>query len=429
LTVKAFSDSVTFRKAKAMISVEEALKRILEAISPLGLEKVNILDALGRVIGEDIYARWAIPPKDNSAMDGYALRAEDTRGASADKPAVLEVVENIPAGSIPEKRIGPGQAARIMTGAPIPEGADAVVRMEDARKEDGQVAILVEATSGQDIRLAGEEVQEGEKVISRGEVIRPAEVGMLAALGRSWVSVHQRPLVAVIATGDELVDIDETPSPWKIVSSNIYSLTALILDCGAVPMQIGIAKDLREDLVAKFRAAMRADLIVSSGGVSVGDYDLVKDVMKEEGNRMQFWRVAMKPGRPLAFGALGDVPVISLPGNPVSAVVCFEQFIRPTIFKMRGCMNLFRRTVRARLGEDISKKAGIRHFIRARIRRDGDVYTVATTGEQGSGPLKSMVRANGLIILSEDVTRVQAGGMVTVQLLDDSLDWTPEPCY
>ena len=412
-----------------MIHVEEALKNILDAVSPLGLEKVNILDALGRVIGEDVYAGRAIPPKDNSAMDGYALRAGDTRGASEETPAILEVVEDIPAGSIPEKRIGPGQAARIMTGAPVPEGADAVVRMEDSRKENSRVAILVGAKVGQDIRRAGEDVQLGEKVISRGEAIRPAEVGMLAALGRSFIPVHQRPLIAVVATGDELMDLDETPSPWKIVSSNSYSLAALVLDCGAVPLQIGIAKDRREDLIAKFRAAMRADLIVSSGGVSVGDYDLVKEVMKKEGNCMQFWRVAMKPGRPMAFGAMGEVPIVGLPGNPVSSMVSFEQFIRPAILKMMGHANLFRRTVRARLGEDINKKSGIRHFIRARICREEDGYAVVTTGDQGSGILKSMVRANGLIILSEEVTKVRAGGMVTVQLLDDSLDRTTEPGY
>lgn len=412
-----------------MIRIEEALNKILDAVSPLGLEKVNLLDALGRVIGEDIHAGRAIPPKDNSAMDGYALRAEDTLGASEETPTILEVVEDIPAGSIPKKRIGPGQAARIMTGAPIPEGADAVVRMEDSRKEGNRVAILVATEAGQDIRRAGEDVKPGEKVISRGDVIRPAEVGMLASLGRSFIFVHQRPLVAVVATGDELTDIDDPLSPWKIVSSNSYSLAALVLDCGAIPMQIGIAKDRRDDLIAKFRAAMRADLIVSSGGVSVGDYDLVKEVMKEEGNRVQFWRVAMKPGRPLAFGALGEVPIVGLPGNPVSSMVSFEQFIRPAILKMMGHTNLFRRIVRARLGEDITKNSGIRHFIRARIQRDGSGYTVVTTGEQGSGILKSMVRANGLIILPEEVTTVRAGETVAVQLLDTSLDRTSEPGY
>jgi len=412
-----------------MISVEAARNSILDSISPLGLEKVNILDALGRVIGEDIHAGRSIPPKDNSAMDGYALRAGDSRGASPETPVRFEVVEDIPAGAVPGKRIGPGQAARIMTGAPIPEGADAVVRMEDTRKNENMVAVLVEAKQGQDIRRAGEDVREGEKVISRGEIVRPAEAGMLASLGRSFILVHQRPLIAVVATGDELVDIDEIPSHGNIVSSNSYSLAALVLDCGAIPLQIGIARDRREDLVAKFKAAARADLIVSSGGVSVGDYDLVKEIMKEVGNRMQFWQVAMKPGRPLAFGALGDIPVVGLPGNPVSAMVSFEQFIRPAILKMMGRTNLFRRTVRARLAENISKKKGIRHFIRAQVRPDGDGYAVTTTGEQGSGILKSMVRANGLIILPEDTSSVKIGETVTIQLLDDSLLWTREPGY
>lgn len=412
-----------------MISVDEALKGILEAISPLGLEKVNILDALGRVIGEDIYAGRAIPPKDNSAMDGYALRAVDSRGTSPEKPIFLDVVEDIPAGSIPAKRIEPGQAARIMTGAPLPEGADSVIRMEDTRKEEDRVALFVEAKKGQDIRHEGEDVRQGEKVISQGEIIRPAEVGMLASLGRSFILVHQRPLVAIVATGDELVDIDEAPSPWKIVGSNSYSLAALVRECGGIPLQIGIAKDRRDDLLAKFRAAMRADLILSSGGVSVGDYDLVKEIMKGVGNRMQFWQVAMKPGRPLAFGSLGDVPTVGMPGNPVSAMVSFEQFIRPAILKMLGHKNLFRRIVRASLDEDIEKKKGIRHFIRARIRRDGEDYTVVTTGEQGSGILKSMVRANGLIILPEEATVVRKGAMVKVQLLDDSLERMPAPGF
>lgn len=412
-----------------MVSVEEALKRILDSVSPLGLEKVSILDALGRVIGEDIYAGRAIPPKDHSAMDGYALRSVDTRGTSPGKPVILDVIEDIPAGAIPKRRIETGQAARIMTGAPLPEGADAILRMEDARKEADRVALLAEARKGQDIRRAGEDVRIGEKVISRGEIIRPAEVGMLASLGHSFIFIYQRPLVAIVATGDELTDIDEPPSPWKIVGSNSYSLAALVRECGGIPLQIGIAKDLREDLLARFRAAMRADLILSSGGVSAGDYDLVKEIMKEAGNRMQFWQVAMKPGRPLAFGFLGDVPIVGLPGNPVATTVCFEQFIRPAILKMMGHVNLFRRTVRARLGEDIKGKKGTRHFIRARIQRDGEDYVVVTTGKQGSRILKSMVRANGLIILPEEATVVRKGLTVTVQLLDDSLERMPVPGY
>lgn len=412
-----------------MISVEEALHRILCVVIPLGHEKVNILDALGRVIGEDVFANRDIPPKDNSAMDGYAVRAADTRGASGEKPAILDVVEDIPAGSIPLGIIVAGKASRIMTGAPLPEGADAVVRVEDTEKAGDRVKIFVEATRGQDIRRAGEDVREGECVIARGDVLRPAEIGMLAALGRSFVSVYQRPLVAVVATGDELVDIDENPDPWKIVSSNSYSLAAQIMDCGGIPLQIGIARDKREDLVSKFEAALRADIIVSSGGVSVGDYDLVKDVMKEVGNEMQFWQVAMRPGKPLAFGSMGGVPVFGLPGNPVSSMVAFEQFVRPSILKMSGHKNVFRKTVRAILEEDITKKRGTRHFIRARVRYENGKYTAMTTGEQGSGILKSMVRANGLIILPENATAVKKGDEVTVQLLDRSFEQMPNVDY
>ena len=412
-----------------MISVEEALQQILEVIVPLGQEKVNVLDSLGRVIGEDIYANRNIPPKDNSAMDGYAVRWEDTRGASATNPIFLNVIEDIPAGTIPQKSIAAGEASRIMTGAPIPAGANAVIRVEDTTKVGQGARVFVEAKERQDIRFAGEDVREGEVVISQGNIIRPAEIGMLAALGRSFVSVYQRPVIAVVATGDELVDIDETPTPWQIISSNSYSITAQIIDCGGLPLQVGIAKDTREDLVSKFKAALRADIIVSSGGVSVGDYDLVKDVMKEVGNQMQFWQVAMRPGKPLAFGAMGGIPVFGLPGNPVSSMISFEQFVRPSILKMMGHKNLFRKTVRATVGEDITKKKGTKHFIRARVECVNEKYTVTSTGEQGSGILKSMVRANGLIILSENVTSVKKGDEVTVQLIDRTFEQTAKPEY
>ena len=412
-----------------MISVEEALCRILEVIVPLGREKVNILDSLGRVIGEDIYASRNIPPKDNSAMDGYALRWEDTRGASKEKPIILNVVEDIPAGAIPRKSVAAGEASRIMTGAPLPVGANAVVRVEDTQKDGQRVTIFEEAEKGQDIRCAGEDVREGHLVISQGDIIRPAEVGMLAALGRSFIYVYQRPLVAVVATGDELVDIDTVPSPWQIVSSNSYSTAAQIIECGGAPLQIGIAKDRRDDLIGKFREAMRADIIISSGGVSVGDYDLVKDIMKEVGNQMQFWQVAMRPGKPLAFGAMGGIPIFGLPGNPVSSMVSFEQFVRPSILKMTGHKNLFRRTIKATLQEDITKKKGTKHFIRSRVEyREGE-FAVTTTGEQGSGILKSMVRANGLIILHEKATSVKKGDKVTVQLIDRTFEQTAKPEY
>jgi molybdopterin molybdotransferase len=412
-----------------MISVEDALQNILNSVSVLGMEKVNILSALGRVIGEDVYSGRNIPPKDNSAMDGYAVRSADTFGASKENPVVLEVIEELPAGSESQKAIGRGQAARIMTGAFVPEGADAIVPVENTRKNnDGAVAIYANARIAQDIRFAGEDVKSGEKVISKGEILGAAHIGMLASLGRSFVYLHQKPLVAIVSSGDELADIDEAPS-LKIVSSNSYSLAALITECGAIPMQMGIAMDRREDLIDKFKAAMRADLIISSGGVSVGDFDLVKDVMKQKGNQMQFWQVAMKPGQPLAFGALENIPVIGLPGNPVSTMVSFEQFARPAILKMMGHKNIFRRTIQAILTEDIEKRLGKRYFIRGIATLGADGFTVRTTGEQGSGILKSMVAANGLLILPPDITRAKAGESVTVQLIDNSLSMAPEPGY
>jgi len=407
-----------------VISVEEALEQILGAIVPLGQEKVSILESLGRVTGEDIVANRNIPPKDTSTMDGYALRWEDTRGASIQEPAVLKVIEDIPAGTIPGKSISIGGASRIMTGAPLPEGSDAVVKLEDTEKDGGEVKIFVEAKQGQDMRCAGEDVRDGDVVISQGHVIRPAEIGMLAAFGRSFISVYQRPLVAVLSTGDELVEIDEKPTPWQIIGSNSYSTAARVMECGGIPLQIGIAKDTRESLVSKYNAALRADIIVSSGGVSVGDYDLVKDVMKESGNKMQFWQVAMRPGKPFAFGSIGGVPLFGLPGNPVASMVTFEQFVRPSIFKMMGHKNLFRRIVKATLGEDITTKKGTRHFIRARVSCENGRYFASTIGEQGSHMPMSMIMANGLVILPENTESVKKGEEVSVQLIDRSCEQT-----
>jgi molybdopterin molybdotransferase len=362
-------------------------------------------------------------------MDGYALRARDTRGASLDHPVWLEVTEEIPAGSAPAKRIGPRQAARIMTGAPLPAGADAVVRMEDTAAEGSVAAIRTEAVRGQQIRRLGSDLSAGEAVISKSDIVRPGEIGLLASQGRSSLLVHQRPLVAVVATGSELAEIDEAPLPARIVGSNSYALAAMAKACGAIPLRIGIARDRREELAAAFADAGRADLIVSAGGVSVGDYDLVKGIMEEAGNALLFWQVAMSPGRPLAFGRLGQVPIVGLPGSPVAAMVCFEQFVRPALLKMMGHRNLYRRTVEARLCETIEKKKGSCHFMRARISRDPEGCIVAATGKQESASIRSMAGANGLIVIPEETTVIRAGDLVTVQLLDDSLDRCPEPGY
>jgi molybdopterin molybdotransferase len=404
-----------------MISVEKALQTILARFYPLPLEKLNILAAQSRVIGEDIIAGRNIPPADNSAMDGYAVRHTDTANAAAENPVILKIIEDIPAGKVPRKKLNKGEAARIMTGAIIPCGADAVIRQEDTRKNGQNVSIFVSAEKGRDIRFAGEDVKKGDLVIPRGTLLRPAQTGMLASLGHSLVSVYRRPHVAIMATGDELVNIHKDPPAGKIINSNSYALAAQVLACGGVPIMMGITRDKKSALLKKFEKALSADLIISSGGVSVGDFDFVKDVMGEMGNSMHFWQVAMRPGKPLAFGAIESVPLFGLPGNPVSVMVSFEQFVRPCLLKMQGHTKLFHPTIKAISKQEIKKNAGIKHFIRAIVRKEKDKYIAVTTGEQGSGILKSMVLANALIVVEESDTFIKKGAEVKVQLLDDSL--------
>jgi molybdopterin molybdotransferase len=401
-----------------MITVEEALDKVLSCTHPLGSEKVSILEALGRVCAEDILAKRDIPPFDNSAMDGYAARSEDIQKASPEHPVQLEVIEDLPAGFIPKKRVERGKAIRIMTGAPIPEGADTVVPVEDTKKKD-RFALIIRATlRGEHIRKAGEDVKKGECVISAGYLIDPAGIGMLASLGRSFVAVYQRATVAILCTGEELVDVDGDLDGIKIASSNSYSLAAQVKDCDAIPIQLGIARDRKEEIKEKLLQGLRADVLISSAGVSVGDYDFVKDVLTDLGVEIVFWKVAMKPGMPVLFGTTQRKPVFGLPGNPVSSMVSFEQFVRPSLLKMMGHRKLFRPVIDAILNEDIQKRPGRRHFIRALVTFEKDQYFVVPTGAQGSGILKSMVKAKGLLVIPEDREIVKAGERVKVQLLD-----------
>lgn len=412
-----------------MIPVEEALSIILSQIRQMGTERVDITSSLGRVIAEDIYARRNNPPWDNSAMDGYAVRHEDTRGASKDRPVTLNVIEDLAAGYVAKKTVGRGEAIRIMTGAPVPIGADTVVMVEDTEKDGELVRIFRESPDGDNIRRAGEDIKAGDLVLSRGTLIRPAEVGIMATCGRAFVSVYQRPRVAVLSTGDELVDVDEEVSDGKIVTSNSYTLSSMAAECGAISFQLGIAKDTREALKAKLMEGLHADVIITSGGVSVGDFDFVKDVLKELGSEMKFWKVAMKPGKPLAFGTIGGKPAFGLPGNPVSCMVCFEQFVRPSLLKMMGHVNIYRPMVEAILKEEIKKKPGRKHFIRSFVKFQDGRYIVTTTGDQGSGILKSMVAANGFLIFPEELSVLKAGDTVKVQLIDRTFDYAEKPGY
>ncbi len=412
-----------------MISVESALETILKEIKPLGLESVDIITALGRTIGEDISAQRPNPPWDNSAMDGYALIDADAKGATDANPVKLKVIYDLPAGQVPKGPVKKGEAVRIMTGAPVPEGATAVIMVEKTSSDDGVVAIRSEVKPGENIRKSGEDFKAGEVVIKKGSLVRPAEVSMLATVGVPFVLVHKRPRVAVVSTGDELCEINEVPPKGKILNSNGYAIAALVAASGAEAMQLGIARDTKESLREKLKAAMAADCIISSGGVSVGDYDFVKDVLKELGSEMIFWKVAMKPGKPLAFGMIGGKPAFGLPGNPISSMVAFEQFVRPALLKMSGRKNIFSSAFRARLTKDLKVKPGRMNFIRAELASGDSGFIVTPLEAQGSGVISTMVRANSFIIVPQDSPGFKKDDLVKVQPFDPSILLKDEPGY
>jgi len=416
-----------------MIKVKDALRIILKSIKTLGSETVKLTDSLGRVLVQDVYSDSDIPAFDNSAMDGYAVRSEDLKGTSKDNPKVLEVVDDIKAGDIPKKILKHNQVIRIMTGAVIPKGADSVIMVEYTEKiknfclsgrqekskikEKEFVRILKETKPGENIRRRGEDIKKGECVIKKGTLLKSVHLGLLASLGKSKVKVYCRPKVAILATGNEIVDVDEKLKLGKIRSSNTYTLYAQIIKYGGVPKNLGIVKDEPAQLEEKIKEGLDCHLLLTSGGVSVGDYDLVKDVLAKLGTNIRFWKVAMRPGKPLVFGLIRGIPVFGLPGNPVSSMVAYEVFVRPTILKMLGQKDE-QEEVEAILVEDIHKKKDFRYFLRAQTRwRDG-VYLTRTIGPQGSGVLKSMALANSLIILPEDKELVKKGEWVTVRFLD-----------
>ncbi|MBI5144504.1 MAG: molybdopterin molybdotransferase MoeA [Candidatus Omnitrophica bacterium] len=404
-----------------MIRVNEASRLILKHARQLNPETVDLTESFGRLLAEDIYSDSDIPLFDNSAMDGYALKSSDTRGASRANPKILEVVEDIRAGCLPKKKIRDNQAIRIMTGAPLPDGADAVVMVEYTRKLKGiedLVELYREVRQGENIRRAGEDIKKGTKVIQKGTLLKSSHMGLLASVGKPKVKVSRRPKVAVLATGDEVIDIDERLTKGKLYSSNTYTIYGQILNCGGIPKNLGIAKDRPKELKKKIKNGLDCDLVLTSGGVSVGDYDLVKDVLAEMGTEMKFWKVAMRPGKPLAFGIIRGVPVFGLPGNPVSSMVSFEIFVRPLILKMLGQEKDDRIEVEATLEEAIEKRKGLRYFLRAWTQWHNGAYRTRTTGPQGSGILRSMALANSLIILPEDKGYFKRGAKVTVRFFD-----------
>jgi len=410
-----------------MISVEEALEKVLSYVSVLEGEEKPILQCLGQVLNEDVYSAIDVPPRDNSAMDGYAVKAEDVAGATPSSPVFLDVIGEVKAGDIPKEEVRALMALRIMTGAPLPRGADSVVQFENTdealRRERPpfQIGIFNQVTKGQNVRRAGEDIARGQLVLKRGAVLRPAEIGVLASLGKETTWVIRRPLVAIIATGDELAALGQPLPEGKIYNSNSFSAAAQVQRYGGIPQVLGIARDRVKDIKDKIKEALSADMLLTSGGVSMGNYDLVKDVLAKQGE-ISFWTVRMKPGKPLAFGMIKGVPHLGLPGNPVSSMITFELFARPAILKMMGKKNLSKPTIEAILEGRIKNTDGRRIFARAIVSREDDRYLARIVGPQGSGVLTSMSRANGLVIVPEDVETVEEGETVKVLMLD----WSEE---
>lgn len=411
-----------------MKSVSEAQGVVLQHVQRLGAETVAIERALGRVLAEDVTANRNHPPYDVSAMDGYAVHAADLAGASRKRPVVLPVVDEIMAGARPKGPLEPGRAAMIMTGAQVPVGADAVVRVEDTsrRSHKGRHAIQAHPEAvefwlqprvGDHIRPLGENMKHGETVLQAGTELQPAAIGMLAMVKKAAVRAYRRPSVAIVATGDELEALHAQFDPERIPNSNSYSTMAQLMAQGLAPVLLPIAADDRVSLRESLKNGLDFDVLITTGGVSVGHHDYVREVLAELGITMHFWRVAMRPGHPMAFGTAGGKPVFALPGNPVASMVCTEQFVLPAMRKMMGFSRLFRKTLTATVSHDVKDRAGRMHFMRARLHEEADGYTVASVGAQGSGILMSMVKADALMIVPADKDFLPRGERVRVQPL------------
>jgi molybdopterin molybdotransferase len=395
-----------------MLTVEEALEEILAHARPLEGEHVDVRAALGRVLAEPVVSRRVIPPWPNSSMDGYAVRSADTYGA----PVGLVVVGRVTAGMLPDTPVGAGQAVRIFTGAPLPAGADAVVPQEDVEADGDRIRIRRPVEPGAYVRPRGEDIQAGERVLEPGRRLGPAEIGLLATLGHSPVRVYRRPRVAVLSTGNELADLGTEPGPGQIPNTNTYSLAAQVLEAGGEPISLGVAPDDLGAIEARLGWGLAADVLVTSAGVSVGELDLVRQALTRAGAKLHLWQVAMRPGKPITFGTLGERLVFGLPGNPVSAMVTFELFVRPALRKLSGLERLARPRVTARAVGSIANPGRRRGYLRVSLGRDAEGYTARLTGEQGSAVLRSMVLADGLAVVPGD-TVIAEGERVEVIVL------------
>jgi len=406
-----------------MISVEEALAKILGSIKVLDAAETPLLQCLGQVLAEDIYAAIDVPPKDNASMDGYTVKAKDISGANASSPVYLDIIGEAKAGDVSNLEIKTHKTVRIMTGAPLPKGADAVVPFEDTdetqrtERPAKQIGIMKAIKKGQYVRFSGDDVAKGQLTLAKGTVLRPAEIGVLASLGMEKAKVIRRPVVAILSTGDELVEPGKPLAEGRIYSSNSYSIAAQVLRCGGILRLLGIAKDTVSDLEAKIKEALTADLLLTIGGVSMGDYDLVKDVLAAHGE-ISFWKVRMKPGKPLAFGMIKGVPHLGLPGNPVGAMITFEVFARPAILKMMGKTRLAKPTVEVIMEDSARNTDGRRVFARAVVRKENGRYYARTTSLQSPHTQISMSQANALVIVPEDIDAVKAGDTVKAIMLD-----------
>jgi molybdopterin molybdotransferase len=403
-----------------VLSVAEALDRVLATVPVLGDETVFLSKALGRVLAEPVVAGREIPPWDNSSMDGYAVHAADTRRASEGRPTTLTVAGEVAAGTVARDTLGPAQAYRILTGAPLPPGSDAVVPQEQVRRDGAQLLLTHPVQPGAYVRRRGEDIRAGDRILEPGTLLRPAALGVLAALGRAQVRVYQRPRVAVLSTGDELVAPEAPLGPGQIPDSNTYTLCGLVAEAGAIPLSLGIARDRREELVERLRRGLEADVLVTSAGVSVGDRDLVREAIETLGAHLDFWKVNMRPGKPLTFGQVGDSAgarlFFGLPGNPVSCMVTFELFVRPALRRMGGHRVLERPRVRAKALDAIDNPGSRPGYLRVRLEPVPGGLGARPTGEQGSAILRSMLLADGLAVVPGD-TRIPPEGEVEVILL------------